>query len=256
VSRAIRYLPALVIVAVLVGAWELYAVSGNVDPLLLPAPHEVARALWEDRALLWDNFKVTAGEVLLGILVAAVAGLACAIAIHLSPTLRRATYPLLVASQTVPIPIVASLLVVWLGFDLAPKLVIIGLVSFFPIAVTTLDALAGVDPELRRLMRTLDASRLRTFRFVEAPAALPGLFSGAKIAVAVAVIGAVFAEQSGSSAGLGHLVQQAVPQLLTARAYAAVLILSTFAIVLFGLLSWAERRVLPWAFETRGGPTR
>src|SRR5690606_21940292 len=110
-------------------------------------------------------------------------GLACAVTIHLSPTLRRAVYPLLVASQTVPIPIVASLLVVWLGFDLAPKLVIIGLVSFFPIAVTTLDALAGVDPELRRLMRTLDASRLTTFRLVELPAALPGLFSGAKIAV-------------------------------------------------------------------------
>lgn len=255
-TRLLRWLPALLIVVALVGAWELYAVYGNVDALLLPAPHEVATALWEDRALLWHDFKVTAGEVLLGILVAAVAGLACAVAIHLSPTLRRATYPLLVASQTVPIPIVASLLVVWLGFDLAPKLVIIGLVSFFPIAVTTLDALAGVDPELRRLMRTLDASRLRTFRFVEAPAALPGLFSGAKIAVAVAVIGAVFAEQSGSDAGLGHLVQQAVPQLLTARAYAAVLILSTFAIVLFGLLSVVERRVLPWAFETQGGPTR
>jgi NitT/TauT family transport system permease protein/putative hydroxymethylpyrimidine transport system permease protein len=256
VRRAARYLPALLIVAALVGAWQLYTTYGNVDALLLPSPAEVASALWDDRALLWDNFKVTAGEVLLGILVAAVAGLACAVAIHLSPTMRRATYPLLVASQTVPIPIVASLLVVWLGFDLAPKLVIIGLVSFFPIAVTTLDALAGVDPELRRLMRTLDASRLRTFRFVEAPAAMPGLFSGAKIAVAVAVIGAVFAEQSGSSAGLGHLVQQAVPQLLTARAYAAVLILSTFAIALFGLLSWVERRVLPWAFETRGGPTR
>lgn len=253
---AVRAMPALLIVAALVGAWQLYAAKGSVDSLLLPSPAEVAQALWVDRALLWDNFKVTAGEVLLGILVAAVAGLACAVAIHLSPTLRRAVYPLLVASQTVPIPIVASLLVVWLGFDLAPKLVIVGLVSFFPIAVTTLDALAGVDPELRRLMRTLDASRLRTFRFVEAPAALPGLFSGAKIAVAVAVIGAVFAEQSGSDAGLGRLIQQAVPQLLTARAYAAVLVLSAFAITLFGVLTLVERRVLPWAFQSRGGPTR
>ncbi|HEY4278382.1 MAG TPA: ABC transporter permease [Conexibacter sp.] len=255
--RAIRILPALLIVLALAGAWELYADLGNVDSLLLPAPHEVATSLWQDRALLWSNFLTTAYEVLLGIVVAAVAGLACAVAIHLSATLRRAVYPLLVASQTVPIPIVASLLVVWLGFDLAPKLVIIGLVSFFPIAVTTLDALASVDPEQRRLMRTLDASRLRTFRFVEAPAALPGLFSGAKIAVAVAVIGAVFAEQSGSSSGLGHLVQQAVPQLLTARAYAAVLILSAFAIALFGLLTLAERVALPWAFEeTRGGSSR
>jgi len=250
-------LPALAIVLALIGAWELYAAGGAVDSLLLPAPHEIAEALWRDRALLWDNFLVTAGEVLLGIVVAAVAGLGCAVAIHLSPTLRRAVYPLLVASQTVPIPIFASLLVVWLGFGLAPKLVVIALIAFFPIAVTTLDALAGVDAEQRRLMRTLDASRLRTFRFVEAPAALPGLFSGAKIAVAVAVIGAVFAEQSGSDKGLGHLVQQAVPQLLTARAYAAVLILSAFAIALFGLLSLAERLALPWAFEeTRGGRSR
>lgn len=255
--RAARALPAVAIVLALIGAWELYAAAGEVDSLLLPAPHEIAQALWEDRALLWDNFLVTAGEVLLGIVVAAVAGLGCAVAIHLSPTLRRAVYPLLVASQTVPIPIFASLLVVWLGFGLAPKLVVIALIAFFPIAVTTLDALAGVDPEQRRLMRTLDASRLRTFRFVEAPAALPGLFSGAKIAVAVAVIGAVFAEQSGSDKGLGHLVQQAVPQLLTARAYAAVLILSAFAIALFGLLSLVERIALPWAFEdNRGGRSR
>jgi putative hydroxymethylpyrimidine transport system permease protein len=249
-------LPALAIVAALIGAWELYADRGNVDPLLLPAPHQIATSLWDDRALLWENFTVTAGEVLLGIVCAAVAGLVCAVAIHLSPTLRRAVYPLLVASQTVPIPLIASLLVVWLGFGLAPKLVVIALIAFFPIAVTTLDALAGVDPEQRRLMRTLGASRLRTFRFVEAPAALPGLFSGAKIAVAVAVIGAVFAEQSGSSSGLGHLVQQSLPQLLTARAYAAVLILSVFAIALFGLLSLAERYALPWAFESRGGPSR
>lgn len=254
-SFALKVLAPLAILAALIGAWQLYATSGSVDSLLLPSPADVADALWTDRALLWDDFKVTAGEVLLGILVAAVAGLACAVAIHLSPTLRRAVYPLLVASQTIPIPIVASLLVVWLGFDLAPKLVIIGLVSFFPIAVTTLDALAGVDPELRKLMRTLDASRLTTFRLVELPAALPGLFSGAKIAVAVAVIGAVFAEQSGSSSGLGHLVQQAVPQLLTARAYAAVLVLSAFAIALFGLLSLVERYALPWAHDTRGGRT-
>lgn len=255
-TLAFRVLAPLAILAALVGAWQLYATYGSVDSLLLPSPAEVADALWTDRELLWDDFKVTAVEVLLGIVVAAVAGLACAVAIHLSPTLRRAVYPLLVASQTVPIPIIASLLVVWLGFDLAPKLVIIGLVSFFPIAVTTLDALAGVDPELRKLMRTLDAGRLTTFRLVELPAALPGLFSGAKIAVAIAVIAAVFAEQSGSSSGLGHLVQQAVPQLLTARAYAAVLVLSTFAIALFGLLSLAERYALPWAHDTRGGLTR
>lgn len=251
-----RWLAPLAIVLALLGAWELYAVLGPVDSLILPAPHEVARALYEDRALLWDDFTVTAGEVLLGILVAGVVGFACAIALHLSLALRHATYPLLVASQTIPIVLVAPLLVVWLGFGLAPKLVIIGLVSFFPIVVTTLDALSRVDPEQVKLLRTLDAPRLRILRHVELPAALPGLFSGAKIGVAVAVIGAVFAEQAGSSSGLGHLVQTSIPQLLTARAYAAVLILSAFAITLFGLLTLAERLIVPWAHESPGGNSR
>lgn len=246
----------LLIVAALLGAWELYAVLGPVDPLLLPAPHDVARALYDDRALLWDDFTVTAGEVLLGIAVAGAAGFGCAVALHLSLSLRRSVYPLLVASQTIPIPIVAALLVVWLGFGLAPKLVIVGLISFFPIAVTTLDALSRVDPELTKLLRTLDAPRLAVLRHVELPAALPGLFSGAKIGVTVAVIGAVFAEQAGSSSGLGHLIQQAIPQLLTARAYAAVLILSAFAIALFGLLTLAERLLVPWARTPPGGIPR
>ena len=169
---------------------------------------------------------MTAEEVLLGILVAAAAALVLATAMHFFATLRRAVYPLLVASQTIPIPMLAPVLVLWLGFGILPKLVVIALVSFFSIVVTTLAGLAAVDPDLLKLMRTFDASRLRTFRHVELPAALPGLFTGAKIAVVVAVIGAVFAEQAGSNSGLGYLIQVRSPQLLTARALAAVAILS------------------------------
>lgn len=238
---------AALLAIALLGGWEAYARLGAVDDFLLPAPTEIAQALADDRALLWANFTVTAGEVLLGILVALAAALVLALAIHLSTVVRRATYPLLVASQTIPIVIVAPLLVAWLGYEIAPKLAIIALISFFPVVVTTLDGLAGVDPDLRKLMRTLDASRWQTLRHVEAPAALPGLFSGAKIAVTVAVIGAVFAEQAGSSEGLGHLLLQAIPQLETARAYAAVVLLSALAIALFGLLTLAERRLVPWA---------
>jgi putative hydroxymethylpyrimidine transport system permease protein len=256
VSRVAQVLAPLAILLALLGAWELYAELGPVDPLILPAPHEVAQRLWLDRSLLWESLTVTAGEVLLGILVAGAAGFASAIALHLSLTLRRSTYPLLVASQTIPIPLVAPLLVVWLGFGIAPKLVVIALISFFPIAVTTLDALARVDPEQLKLLRTLDASRLRILRHVELPAALPGLFSGAKVAVAVAVIGAVFAEWIGSSSGLGNLVQTSIPNLETARAYAAVAILSAFAIALFGLLTLAERLIVPWAHQPPGGDTR
>jgi len=249
-GRLLGALGAVAILLALLGAWELYADLGPVDPLLLPAPHAVARALWIDRALLWTNLRVTAGEVLLGVLVAGGAGFACAVALHLSLSLRRSTYPLLVASQTIPIPLIAPLLVVWLGFGIGPKLVIIGLISFFPIVVTTLDALGRVDSETIKLLRTLDASRLRILRHVELPAALPGLLSGAKVAVTVAVIGAVFAEVfGGSSSGLGNVVQYAIPNLRTDRAYAAVLLLSAFAIALFGLLTLAERLLVPWAHD-------
>ncbi|MGI8904362.1 MAG: ABC transporter permease [Solirubrobacteraceae bacterium] len=244
--------PALLL-AILLGVWELYVDLGGADPLILPAPHAIAVSLYDDRSLLWSNFLVTAEEILLGVLVAALpAAFVLSIAIHFSLTLRRSIYPLLIASQTLPIPMVAPLLVLWLGFGILPKLVVIALVSFFSIVVTTLAGLAAVDPDLIKLMRTFDSSPLRTFRHVELPAALPGLFTGAKIAVAVAVIGAVFAEEAGSSSGLGYLFQQSIPQLLTARAFAAVVILSAFAIALFALLTLAERLALPWAFQPRG----
>ena len=250
ISRALA--PALLLLALL-GAWELYVDLGGVNPLILSSPHEIAKALYSDRSLLWSNFVVTAEEVLLGVLVAAIpAGLALAIAIHFSISLRRAVYPLLVASQAIPFPILATLLAFWLGFGILPKLIIVALVSFFSVVVTTLAGLAAVDADLIKLMRTFDASRLRTFWHVELPAALPGLFTGAKVAVAVAVIGAVFAEQAGSNSGLGYLLLQAIPQLLTARAYAIVVILSVFAIALFALLTLAERRALPWAYEPAG----
>ena len=242
----------IVFLLMLLGAWELYVDLGGADPLILPPPHQIAQSLYDDRSLLWSNFLVTAREIASGILLAGAAGLALAVSLHLSRTLRRAVYPLLVASQTIPIVLVAPLLVLWWGFGFFPKLVVITIVCFFPIVVTTLDALAAVDPDLLKLMRTFDAPRIRTFRHVELPAALPGLFTGMKIAVVFAPIGAVFAEQAGSNSGLGYVFQQAIPQLLTARAYAAVLILAVFAIALFTLLTLAERLLLPWAYEPRG----
>jgi putative hydroxymethylpyrimidine transport system permease protein len=257
VRRSLRAIPTLLLIAAFLGAWELYVDVGGVDPIVLAPPHEVAKSLWEDRALLWSSFLVTAQEVLLGILVAAVIGLALAVAIHFSRTLRRAIYPLLVASQAIPIPILAPILVFWLGFGILPKLVVIALVSFFSIVVTTLAGFAAVDPELIKLMRTFDATRPRIFRHIELPAALPGVFTGSRIAVAVAVIGAVLGEQTGGSTsgtpGLGFQITLSQNQALTARAIAAVVILSLFAIALFGLLSLGERLAVPWAYQSSRG---
>ncbi len=243
---------ALLIVLALVGAWEAYAQLSGIDEFVLPAPSAIATALYDDRALLWSNFTVTAVEIGLGMLVALVLGLACAVAIHFSAALRRALYPLLVGSQTIPIVLVAPLLVAWWGFGLVPKLAIVALVCFFPIVVPTLDALGRVDADLRKLMRSFGASRWQTFRIVEAPAALPGMFTGAKLSVAIAAIAATLAELAGSDAGLGNLMLKAIPQFETARAFAAVLILSVFAVALFGLLALAERRLVPWARQPRG----
>ena len=243
---------AILVLVALVGGWEAYAQLSGIDEFVLPAPSAIAEALVDDRALLWSNLTITAGEIAIGIGAALLLGLACAAAIHLVPALRRSLYPLLVGSQTVPIPIVAPLLVVWFGFGLMPKIAIVALVCFFPIVVPTLDALDRVDADLRKLMRSFGASRWQTFRMVEAPAALPGLFTGAKLSVAIATIAAVLAEQAGSEAGLGRLVLQALPQFETPRAYAAVLVLSAFAVLMFGLLAFAERRLLPWCHQPRG----
>jgi ABC-type nitrate/sulfonate/bicarbonate transport system permease component len=252
-KRALRLLPAALLLLGLIGIWELYVdLKDPTFSLILPPPHQVIKALYTDRSLLWSSFLVTAQEVLLGILVATAFGCLLAVAIHFSPTLRRATYPLIVASQAVPVAVFAPVLAFWLGFGILPKLVVVAIVSFFSIVVTTTAGLAAVDPDLIKLMRTFDASRLRTFRHVEAPSALPGVFTGAKIAVAVSVIGAVFAEYTGSNSGLGYVILVSEPQLLVARGVAAVVILSLFAIALFSLLALAERLALPWAYRTPG----
>ena len=244
-------LPAL-IVLLLLGAWELAARWGliadalSLDELLIPAPSEVATRLWEDRSLLADNAWVTLQEVFLGFALALVAGLAFAVALHLSATLRRAFYPLLVASQTVPVIVVAPILVVWFGYGIGPKLGIIALICFFPITVNVLDGLRSVEPDAVKMMRTLDASRLQVFRHLEAPTALPYAFSGAKIAVAVAVIGAVFGEWAGSKEGLGHLLLVDNGLYVVDRQFATVAVLSAMAIALFGLLALLERRIVHW----------
>jgi len=251
-GRLGRALPAALLVLALLGAWELYVDLGGVDSLVLPSPHQIAASLYEDRHVLFSNFLVSLKEILLGSLAAAAAGLLLAFAMHFSRALRQALYPLLVASQAIPVPILAAPLAFWLGFGLAPKLAVVALVSFFSIVITTLSALAAVDADLLKLMRTFDASRLRTFAYVELPAALPGLFTGLKLTLVVAVIADVFAEQSGSNSGLGYLLLTAVPNLQTAEAFAAALLLSLIAIALFAVLTVAERRLLPWTYRPRG----
>lgn len=244
-------LPALLISG-LIGIWQVAASTGaiadalSLDPILVPSPAEVAEALWQNRALLAEDAWVTLQEMLLGLAVAIVAGLAFAVAMHLSETLRIAFYPLIVASQTIPVIAIAPILVVWFGFGIGPKLWIVALICFFPITVNTLAGLRSVDPEATKMMRTLDASRRQILWRVDAPASLPHFFSGTRIAVAVAAIAAVFAEWVGADSGLGHLILIDNAQLETARVFAAVLVLAAMTMALVGLVVLAERRIVTW----------
>lgn len=245
-------IPAGILFA-LIALWELAAETGTLadwlglESFLVPAPSEIAESLWTDRDLLAENAWVTLREVLAGFAAAVALGLAVALTLHLSPILRRAFYPLVVASQTVPIIVVAPIFVVWFGFGIGPKVAVIALICFFPIVVNTLDGLSTAGEEQRKLMRSLGAGRIRTLRMLEVPTALPFLLSGAKIAAAVAVIGAVFGEWAGADSGLGHLMLVDNAQLEVARLFAAMVVLSAIAIALFTLLALIERRLTWWA---------
>jgi putative hydroxymethylpyrimidine transport system permease protein len=244
-------LPGLFLGA-LFGAWQIAASTGaiadalSLEDFLVPSPAEIASALWESRSLLAENAWVTLREMLFGILFALVVGIGFAFLMHRWDWLRHSAYPLVVASQTIPILVIAPILVVWFGYGIATKIVIVALICFFPITVNALDGLRSVDPDAIKLMRTLDASRWQRFERVEAPTALPSLFTGIKIAVVIAPIGAVFAEWAGSSSGLGHLIQSDSANFEVARQFATVAVLSAMALVLIGLVTLAERHIVTW----------
>jgi len=247
-----RWLLPMLLIAAMIGAWQLAASSGvladlfGIEEFLVPSPAEIAESLWQSRELLAENGWTTLEEILLGYGCAVVLGLAFALLMHLSETVRLATYPLVIASQAIPIIVLAPILVVLFGFGIGPKLVVIALICFFPVTIATLAGLRSVDPDAIRLMRTLYASRAQILARVEVPSAAPDFFNGAKIAVAIAPIGAVFAEWVGSTSGLGRLILQDLGRLETARMFAAVLVLSVAAIALYGLVALAQRLVVTW----------
>ena len=246
-----RALPPLVFSLVVLGAWQAYTELADISPLLLPSPWEVANSVVDNAALFARNAVVTLQEILLGFVLGAAAGVALAVLLTYSRLAERAVYPWLVASQMVPIVAVAPILVVWFGFTIVPKVVVVALVCFFPVVVNTTDGLKSVDPEMVRLMRTLGMSRLRIMRSVRVPSALPYVFSGLKVAMALSVIGAVFGEWVGSSEGLGYLMLALNNQLATTELFGAVLVLSLMGIALFFLVGLVERLVVPWHHETR-----
>jgi ABC-type nitrate/sulfonate/bicarbonate transport system permease component len=253
--RAAGYaIPVALTLGALLLAWQLYASRPDADQQILPTPVAVWNALVAQRGVLWGHTLVTLYETAVGFTAAFVAGVVFAAVIDFSPWLRRAIYPLLVVSQTIPIITLAPLLVLWFGFGVLSKTIVITLVCFFPITVALADGLRGADPELIRLYRTFGADRWRIFRAVKLPGALPSLFSGVRIAVAYSVIGAIFAEYVGAEAGLGFYIQQKQHGFATAAVLAAIVVTALLSLALFGLVALVERLALPWYYLQRRTP--
>ena len=248
-----QYLPAAALVLTLLVLWELATHLWEVQPWLLPAPSAIWKAGLAARGLLGPHIWQTAQETLWGFLLALGVGLALGLLIEFSPLVRYALYPLLVISQTIPIIAIAPLLVIWLGYGIWPKIIVVGLVCFFPIVVNTADGLRSADPELIALLRTMGASEGQIFRLVRWPGALPMIFSGIKIAITYSVVGAILGEWVGASRGLGVFMLRATNSFRTDWVFASIAITAILSICLFGLVSAAERLSLRWYYAAGRG---
>jgi len=249
VSRDASYLrwiwPTLLMLALL-GGWEVAVHINETPRWMLPPPSAILESFRTDWRLLLEHARVTLLEVVLGFGLALLTGIVTGVAIDSSLVLRRAIYPLIIASQTIPMVALAPLILIWFGYDLIPKILITALIGFFPIAVNTVDGLRSGDREMLGLLRSMGATGWQRFRIVRVPAALPLIFSGARIAITFCVIGAVFAELVGASAGLGYLMERSAAQFQTSRVFACIVILALMGIGLFSLIAFIERLALPW----------
>jgi ABC-type nitrate/sulfonate/bicarbonate transport system permease component len=243
-------LPVVIIALVVIG-WEVAVRVDNTPRWFLPAPTDVWRELLKSHRLIWGHTWTTLKEMLVGLSLAFVMGVVLAVCIASSRLVERALYPLIIASQAVPIIALAPVLLIWFGYGLTPKVIVVVLTCFFPIVVSTVDGLRATDPDAIALLRSMGASRWQIMRIVRIPASLPYLFSGTRIAATWSVIGAIVGEWVGASSGLGYLMTRSASQFQTPRLYAAVLVAAALGIVLFLLVAAIERVALPWRAAER-----
>lgn len=237
--------PTLLLVSI-VGVWELASRFTDVPEYILPAPTAIVDRLIRSFPLLWDHSVVTLTEIGIGFVLGVVLGLALAIPIAYSAVVRNTLYPLIVASQAVPKIAIAPLLVLWLGFDLWPKIVVTALMVFFPVTVTAAEGFSSVDRNLLDLLRSVHASQAQIFFKVRFPHALPQIFAGLKIGITLAVVGAVVGEWVGADAGLGYLLVYANTLLDSTLLFASLFLLIVIGVVLFVIVGAVERLLLPW----------
>ncbi len=240
-SPTIAYLLPLALLGLLIFFWQAAVWIFRIPPYLLPGPGQIARVMVSRADLLFYHALTTLAEILLGFVLAIIAGISLALSIHASRLVERAVLPLVIASQTIPVFAVAPLLILWFGYGMGSKVVMAAIIVFFPIVVNTVQGLRAADPDILSLFVILEASPWQVMVRVRIPQALPHVFAGLKIGAAVSVIGAVIGEWVGSSRGLGYLMMQANAQLQVDLVFAAIVWLSVIGVCLYGLIAWMER---------------
>jgi ABC-type nitrate/sulfonate/bicarbonate transport system permease component len=242
------WLPPVLLLAVGVALWQLWVSAGHVDPQLIPSPWFVAWSTWDDKANIWPAIVTTTLEAVLGLLIATAAAFVIAVAIDTWVPVRRGVYPLIIASQTIPMIALAPLVLIWWGFGLLPKVVLVALFSFFPIAVGLVQGLASSDPDALNLLRTMRASKLALLLRVRLPSALPQFFTGLKISVTYAYGAAIVAEFVGAEQGLGLYMYSAAhaAPVATDLVFGAIVVIALLTILLFAVAAGLERVAMPW----------
>jgi NitT/TauT family transport system permease protein len=250
-SVALRILlPTLTLVA-LIGLWWLATIVFDWPSYLVPTPLEVWDAIVDRWSFLWSNFRTTLGEALLGFVLAIAIAVPLAVVITYSRLLELTLYPALVALNAVPKIAIAPLLVIWMGFGIGPKVVMVVLICFFPIVISATTGLKATPAEIVELSRSLSSSTLQEFVRFRFPWSLPYLFVGLKVAIMLAVIGAVVGEFVGATKGLGYVIVASGQTADTTLAFAAIVLLSVMSILLFYALVLVQRLVVPWSEEPR-----
>ena len=238
--------PALVAAAVLLTVWQAVCSVGLVPGYMLPSPIEVAAALVKDWPALWENAQITLQEAFYGLALGVAIGFVFAVLMDAFDVLYRAFYPILVVTQTIPTVAIAPLLVLWFGYEMTPKVILIILVTFFPVTVGLLDGFRAVDPDAVGLLRSMGAGRWQIFRYLKCPSALPNFFSGLRIAAAYSVVGAVISEWLGGFGGLGVYMTRVKKAYAFDKMFAVIILISVISLALMALVELAERRCMPY----------
>jgi NitT/TauT family transport system permease protein len=247
-TRSLYPIVTLVVVAIL---WQIVVSVFHIPSYLLPAPTSIVHSGVKNWSSLVSNGSVTVVETLIGFGLSIVIGVPLAILIVYSRAFEQILYPLLVAMQTVPKIAIAPLFVVWLGFSTLPKVLVAFLIAFFPVVIDTVVGLESADPDMLQLVRSMGASNWDSFRKIRFPSAMPNIFGGLKVAMTLAVVGAIVGEFVGSNSGLGYLLLVATGNIDTALLFADIVVLTVIGIVLFYVVEFLERFMTPWHIRTR-----